>query len=257
MSKRQTTNSNTYRFFVPPTSFRGDAVAVDDPDLARQIAVVLRLAAGDRVVLLDGLGTQYTVALTEIGKGRVRGQIEQQETAGGEPRLSLILYVGLLRAERFEWLLQKGTELGVVAFVPVLCERSVSDGAVGAAKLARWQRIIREAAEQCRRGRVPQLELPIGFDQACTHATAHGPTLLLWEGQGAQSISSALQALPAVPPTILSLISGPEGGLTEAERSQAHAHAIIPVTLGPRTLRAETAPLAAAAVALYEFGDME
>ncbi len=255
MSKRQTTRSNTYRFFVPPTCFRGDRVEIDDPDLARQLAVVLRLGVGDRVVFLDGIGNQSIVVLTEVGKGRVRGQIEQQELAGAEPHLALTLYIGLMRAERFEWLLQKGTELGVAAFVPVLCERSVSDGAVGAAKLARWQRIIREAAEQCRRGRIPQLELPIGFNQACAGAIANGPALLLWEGQGVQAIGAVLRALTA--PVGLSLLSGPEGGLSDAEYSQAQAHGIVAVTLGPRTLRAETAPLAAAAIALYQFGDME
>jgi 16S rRNA (uracil1498-N3)-methyltransferase len=257
MSKRQTTHSNTYRFFVPPTSFQGDLVLIDDQDLARQIGVVLRLAAGDQIVLLDGIGMQAIVTLTEVGKGRVRGEIDQQVAAGGEPRLSLTLFVGLMRAERFEWLLQKGTEIGVAAFVPVLCERSISDGAVGASKLARWQRIIREAAEQCRRGRVPLLESPISFDQACVRAAANGPALLLWEGQGVPAIGAALRGLPAGVPQTLSLLSGPEGGLTDAEYRQARTHAVLPVTLGPRTLRAETAPFAAATIALYEFGDID
>jgi 16S rRNA (uracil1498-N3)-methyltransferase len=257
MSKRQTTHSNTYRFFVPPTSFQGDLVMIDDQDLARQIGVVLRLGAGDQIVLLDGIGMHYVVTLSEVGKGRVRGQIEQQAAAGGEPRLSLTLFAGLMRAERFEWLLQKGTEIGVAAFVPVLCERSVSDGAVGANKLARWQRIIREAAEQCRRGRVPLLEAPIRFDQASVRAAANGPALLLWEGQGVAAIGATLRGLPAGVPQTLGLLSGPEGGLTDAEYRQASEHTILPVTLGPRTLRAETAPFAAATIALYEFGEMD
>lgn len=257
MSKRQTTHSNTYRFFVPASCFDGDQVEINDPDLARQIGTVLRLGAGDQIVLLDGSGSQSIVRLSEVGKGRVRAIVEQQSLAGGEPQLALTLYVGLMRAERFEWLLQKGTELGVTAFVPVLCERSISDGAIGTAKLARWQRIIREAAEQCRRGRLPQLELPISFEQACVAAASSGHALLLWEGQGAQPIGAVLRALPGQTAPAISLLSGPEGGLTDAEHSQASRHAVIPVTLGPRTLRAETAPLAAAAVALYEFGDME
>jgi 16S rRNA (uracil1498-N3)-methyltransferase len=165
-----------------------------------------------------------------------------------------VIYAGLMRAERFEWLLQKGTELGAAGFVPVLCERSLAEGAPGEAKIARWERIIREAAEQSRRGRLPSLARPLPFADACARAASAGPALLLWEGQGATPIRAALGGLGR--PAALALLSGPEGGLTDAERERAATHAIMPITLGPRTLRAETAPLVAAVAALYAFEEL-
>lgn len=252
MARRPTTSSNTYRFFVAPEAFQGDHVQVDDPDLARQLSSVLRLGAGDRVVLLDGHGLLATVELSAITKHGVRGVVAARERAGNEPRLALTLYVGLMRAERFEWVLQKGTELGAVAFVPVQCARSAADGPAGAAKQARWSRIVREAAEQSRRGLLPRLHAPMVWDAAC--ASVVGPALLLWEGDGGAPIRQQLQGHAGG--AQLAIFSGPEGGLSDPERSAAERHGIAPVTLGPRTLRAETAPLVAAAAALYESGDL-
>ncbi len=253
MARRHTIGSNTYRFFVDPSVFRGEQVQIEDADLIRQMGSVLRLGAGDQVVLLDGLGNQYIATLASLGKGRITGHIEQHEAGGGEPNLQLTLYVGLMRAERFEWLLQKGTELGVAVFAPIICERSIADGEIGAAKLLRWQRIVREAAEQSRRSRLPQVLRPQPFHMAC--AQMQHPALLLWEGQGAPPLRTILREYTEYP-TALGIVSGPEGGLSETERNLAHSHGIQEVTLGPRTLRAETAPLVAATAVLYEFGEL-
>jgi 16S rRNA (uracil1498-N3)-methyltransferase len=253
MARRHTIGSNTYRFFVDPSVLRGEQVQIEDADLIRQLGSVLRLVAGDQVVLLDGLGNQYIVTLESLGKSRITGHIEQHGAGAGEPQLQLTLYIGLMRAERFEWLLQKGTELGTAVFAPIICERSVADGEVGAAKLLRWQRIVREAAEQSRRSRLPQVLRPQPFQIACSHL--QHPALLLWEGQGAQPLRTILREY-AEYPTALGIFSGPEGGLSDTERSLARSHRIQEVTLGPRTLRAETAPLVAATAIMYEFGEL-
>jgi 16S rRNA (uracil1498-N3)-methyltransferase len=253
LARRSTTSSNTYRFFVPPESLRGDDVQIDDADLARQLGAVLRLGPGDQVVLLDGLGLLATVELLAITRHGVRGAVVAREHAGNEPRLSVTLYVGLMRAERFEWVLQKGTELGAAAFVPVQCARSAADGQAGASKQARWARIVREAAEQSRRGRLPQIHAPLAWGDAC--ASAAGPALMLWEGAGAAPIRAALRRHAGA--TQIALISGPEGGITDDERAAAERCGVAPVTLGPRTLRAETAPIVAATAALYEAGDLD
>src|SRR6266540_3731637 len=123
-SQRQTTTSNTYRFFVETGTIHGRDVLIEDGELSHQILTVLRLRAGEHVVMLDNCGWQYVVALAEIERGRVTGRIERKELAGGEPRTKITLYAALMRPERFEWILQKGTELGVSAFVPLICERS-------------------------------------------------------------------------------------------------------------------------------------
>ncbi len=247
---RDTLHSNTYRFFVDPASFDGPRAQVSDPELAHQMSVVLRLGRGDRVVLLDGLGWQYVVTLEQVGRREpISGVVELREPAGGEPRLVLTIYLPLIRAERFEWALQKGVELGAAAFVPTICARS-TEAAPDGRKLARWRRIVREAAEQARRGRLPSLAPVIPFAEACRQAQMSDLALLLWEGSNAPPLAGVLRDRR---PLTLALLSGPEGGLTGDERRNAEGHGIMPVSLGPRTLRAETAPIAATAVVMYEF----
>lgn len=255
--------SNTYRFFVDPDVIHGRDVRIEERALVHQIGTVLRLRSSMEVTLLDNSGWEHTVRLESVERHAVSGTVESRQLAAGEPHLKLALYVALLKGERFEWVLQKGTELGVSVFVPVVCERSVVDDAaeIGAAKLERWERIVREAAEQSRRGRLPKLQPAQLFSPACEHATRRERTLLLWEGHGAASLRRTLkESVPrAAPPAPLSLavFSGPEGGWTESEMATAIMYNIDLVSLGARTLRAETAPIAAAAVLLYEYGDLE
>jgi 16S rRNA (uracil1498-N3)-methyltransferase len=284
-SQRQTTASNTYRFFVESGSIHGRDVLIEDGELSHQIGTVLRLRAGERVVMLDNCGWQYIVALGEIERGRVAGTIERKELADGEPRTKITLYAALMRPERFEWVLQKGTELGVSAFVPLICERStVADAdALSDHKHERWRRIIREAAEQSRRGKLPRLAPAVLFPAACDQAAQRGTALLLWEGTGAPSLRTILRqpspaSLPRAatiedrnihprssilyPPSSghpfsVALFSGPEGGFSAGEFATALRYGMIAVTLGPRTLRAETAPLVATSAILYEMGDLE
>lgn len=254
--------SNTYRFFVPAEAINADQVSVQDTALAHQIGRVLRLRPGDRVLLLDGQGRAYTVVLTAVEREQITGQVEQQEAAGGEPAISLTLYVALLRAERFEWVLQKGTELGAGMVVPVICAHSLPADRADARKLARWQRILREAAEQSCRGRLPTIAEPQPFAAACTQAATADLALLLWEGSAShlrETLRTRLALSPDSPPpadhrqpTTIALLSGPEGGITADELTTATEHGIIPVSLGPRILRAETAPIAAAAAIFYE-----
>jgi 16S rRNA (uracil1498-N3)-methyltransferase len=280
--RRQTIQSNTYRFFVDSGAIHGRDVLIEDGELAHQVGTVLRLRAGQHITLLDNSGWQFVVALGAVERDRVAGTVERKELASSEPRTKLTLYVALLRPERFEWVLQKGTELGVSAFVPLICERStIADAdALSANKLERWNRIVREAAEQSRRGKLPRLAPAVFFPAACDHAAQRGTALLLWEGSGVPSLRSVLQntdrgseaasgpggehvsppgplTLSPLHPFSIALFSGPEGGFSASEFETALRYDMIAVTLGPRTLRAETAPLAATSAILYEMGDLE
>jgi 16S rRNA (uracil1498-N3)-methyltransferase len=261
--RRAQADSNTYRFFVAPEAINGRAVRIDEPALTHQLSHVLRLAPGDRITLLDNSGWEYAVALEQVDRDRAAGVIEQRSLAETEPRLKLSLYVALLRGERFEWVLQKGTELGVSAFVPVVCQRSVIDDIadISGAKVERWERIVREAAEQSRRAKLPKLRPAMLFDAACEHAIRRSRAFVLWEGDGARSLRTLLRDHPAAvagnAPFSISLLSGPEGGLTESELATAVMYRMGLASLGPRTLRAETAPLAAAASVLWEYGDLD
>jgi 16S rRNA (uracil1498-N3)-methyltransferase len=282
-ARRQTIQSNTYRFFVDSGAIHGRDVLLEDGELAHQIGAVLRLRPGEKITLLDNSGWQHVVALHTVERGLVAGTVERKELAGGEPRTKLTLYVALMRPERFEWVLQKGTELGVSSFVPLICERSTIADAdeLSANKLERWNRIMREAAEHSRRGKLPRLAPALFLPAACDQAAQRGTALLLWEGGGVRSLRSVLQhnmgqadpdlqhlprtlsaplpLAPAAPahPFSVALFSGPEGGFSASEFETALRYDMIAVTLGPRTLRAETAPIVATAAILYEMGDLE
>lgn len=261
--RKQQTDSNTYRFFVAPEVLQGRVARIEDAALIHQLSTVLRLDEGDQITLLDNSGWEYVVALDEIGRGSISGSIEHKTLAETEAQLKLTLYVALLRGERFEWVLQKGTELGVSAFVPVVCQRSVIDdiAEIGAAKIERWERIIREAAEQSRRAKLPKLLPAMLFDTACDHAARRSRAFVLWEGSGGASLRSLIGGneppLPEAAPFSIGLLSGPEGGFTESELATAVMYQLGLASLGPRILRAETAPVAAAAAVLFMHGDLD
>lgn len=253
---------NTHRFFVSPDVITGDAVAITDEALAHQIAAVLRLRVGERVLLLDGSGAEYVVTLDEVGRKRVTGSVAEWRQGAGEAQARVTIFVALLRAERFEWVLQKGTELGAFAFVPVAFSRSLPADRADATKLNRWRRIIREAAEQSCRAVLPAISEPVPFAAACERAVGAGPALLLYEGtarplrellaQDEQSRSAPVIARSSA----LAIISGPEGGVAPDELDVATRGGVVPVSLGPRILRAETAPIAALAATLFALGDL-
>ncbi len=239
-----------HRFFIPPTWIHGSTVLLEDP-VANQIRVVLRMRPGARLLVLDDQGWEYEVELVMVEKKRARCQLIDKRPASGEPRTQITLYQCLLKKDNFEWVLQKGTEIGVSRFVPVISQRTViaDRDRVTAHKLPRWERIITEAAEQSRRGRVPVLEEPISFAQAVADAGQADRALIPWEQETVHSFKSVLSGSGAA---AVALIIGPEGGFAEEEIELAGQYGVIPVTLGPRILRSETAAVAAALLALYE-----
>ncbi len=259
----------THRFFIPTNWFEGDRVTLHGP-LVHQIRDVLRLTAGDNVVVLDDSGWEYEVQLDAVEQEQATGQIQNKVLARTEPRAKITLYQSLLKGDKFEWVLQKGTELGIVEFVPIVCDRCVigSVDDVSKAKLERWRRIVLEAAEQSRRARLPRLQQPLLFPQACERARRADLALLPWEEEKTRSLRSMLtgydsvsitaggKTAPMRKPFSISIFVGPEGGFTTREVDQARRYGLAPVSLGPRILRAETAALAAVTMILYQLEDL-
>ncbi len=242
----------SHRFFIPPNWITPPTVTLQG-DVARQLRTVLRMQPGHTIIVLDNSGREWQVKLTEIGKSTAQGEIVSEEQVESEPKLHLTLYQGTLKAQKFEWVLQKGTELGVSGFVPLICQRSVvRDSAALTKKEERWQRIIREAAEQAGRGKLPHLEPALPFDQAMRHAYATPLRVMLWEEALAPGLKTAL-----VKTNRIALFVGPEGGFTAEEAATAQQMSFKVVKLGPRILRAETAGLAATAAIMYELGEWE
>ncbi|MBI4321013.1 MAG: 16S rRNA (uracil(1498)-N(3))-methyltransferase [Chloroflexi bacterium] len=249
-----------HRFFVSPQSIGRSTVSLVGPQ-AHQIHNVLRLGLGDTVVVLDNSGWQYEVEITSADSTLVTGRVRGKSLVTTEPRTKITLYQGLLRGSRFELVLQKCTELGVVAFVPTICERSLVGNIdeASASRIQRWQRIIAEAAEQSGRGKMPTLRSAQLFQQACEESRV--VSLLAWEGEEMLGMRSFLRRTSGdngVPgkPFSINIFIGPEGGFSVAEVQRARAYGIVPVSLGARTLRAETAAIVTAAITLHEMGDM-
>jgi 16S rRNA (uracil1498-N3)-methyltransferase len=248
----------SHRFFLPPELLKTSEILFP-PETARQIARVLRLKPGARVIALDNAGQQAEVELTAVTTNAVEGRVVQIRAAGGEPRARLTLYLGLTQREKFEWMLQKCTEVGAAAFVPLVTQRSlVQDGREVERKRDRWEAILREAAEQCGRSRIPALR------PAETWATAlrgihagHDLALAAWEGEHALRLRDAVRALKDQPVPRLAVLIGPEGGLSEEEIDAARAAGVQAVSLGKRILRMETAAVVAAALVLNELEEGE
>jgi 16S rRNA (uracil1498-N3)-methyltransferase len=242
--------------------------------VAAQMRKVLRLGPGDRVVLFGADEWEYTVCLEWVEREVALGTVVSRAVPLAEPRFELTLAMALLKSEKTEWVLQKGTELGVRRFLLLQTQRTVAapDERRAAGRRERYRRIILEATEQCGRVRPPGVEGPIPLQQALS-GLPDAPAFLLQEG-ASERLSHLLRGVPAFrrsgvqafgaqndepgydaagPHGLnarLTLMIGPEGGFSEEEVSLATARGVRTASLGARVLRAETAALAAAALAV-------
>ena len=245
--------SPMHRFFIPPDAITGETAVLPD-DKAHQIRNVLRMQPGERIILLDNSGDEYLAQLEQVTRDTVTAQILQRQRAAAEPAVSLTVYQSLLKKSNFEWVLQKGTELGVRRFVPLVTRHTIrNERSVSPNKMARWRRILTEAAEQCGRGRVPELMPVAALPDALAHVEAN-VALMPTVAESARSVRAALSSTAA--PGALALFIGPEGGFAPEEREQAWAHDAIPVTLGSRILRAETAAVVAVTLIMETQGQL-
>ena len=208
--------------------------------IARQVSTVLRMKPGDQLALFDGSGPEWLGELVGVGKEATVKLIERRDGPAG-PRRRVTLCQALLKGERMEWVLQKGTELGVEAFQPVLTERVVAQKAEVP---ERWRRIVTEAAEQCGRTDVPAVRTPVALAAALAAAGAH---VFCWESERTATL---WDHLARGAPQRLTVHVGPEGGFSDAEAQRARERGAAVVSLGPLILRAETAAVAASALAL-------
>jgi 16S rRNA (uracil1498-N3)-methyltransferase len=220
-----------------------------DADAAQHVAKSLRLKAGDLLVVFDGRGGEYDASIQRIDRDRVDVKVGAFRDAQRESALQVGLVQGLPEADKMDWIIQKATELGVAWIQPVTCERSVVrlSGDRAARREAHWRRVAIAASEQCGRTRVPEVRPTLGFPNWLA-APADTPRWML------SPDGAPMGARPA-PPSPLELIVGPEGGFSERERELLDHGGCEPVSIGPRVLRTETAPLAALAAIHALWGD--
>jgi 16S rRNA (uracil1498-N3)-methyltransferase len=248
------------RFHCPALLFTG--AELDLPPGAARHVQVLRLQPGDTITLFHGgqgegsPGGEFDATVLRMGRSDVRVLVGAHHATEREAARAVHLLAGITANERMDWLVEKATELGVASITPLVAERSVLKlkGERAEKKIAHWQAVAVAACEQCGRNRVPVVHGAVDLaswvrarQAGGAGAEAAAQRLLLSLRAGTAPLHAA--AAPAGPVVFL---SGPEGGLSGAEEDLALLHGFAPVTLGPRVLRAETAPLAAlAALTLF------
>ena len=247
----------TRRFYVDPPALAGDRIEITGA-LAQRLANVLRLGLGDEIELFDGDGDEVRARIETISSKRVLVAVVERREGRPEPHVKVHLYQSITKGERFEWLLEKVTEIGVSRIVPLIAARAVVKTAGAGSRMDRWRRIVVEAAEQCGRGAIPAVDATQRFDEAL--AAAPGLLLVPYEAAGASAptihaiLNREIDALYALGE--VSIFIGPEGGFEEAEAERAEAAGAAVVTLGERVLRSETAGLVAATLVLHAAGEL-
>jgi len=238
------------RFYVPVALAASTTLALPEA-VAHHAAHVLRLRSGDAVTLFNGSGGEYTARITAIGKHDVTVEIERHDPVERESPLPVTLAQALSSGERMDLTIQKAVELGVTRIVPVESERGVVrlKGERAGKRVAHWQQVVVSACEQCGRNRIPEVNGITALD-----------AWLAVEGGAAQrwvllpGADTALRDLPR-PQQSIELLVGPEGGFTNSEADAAKRAGYLPVRLGPRVLRTETAAPALLAALQALWGD--
>ena len=252
------------QFFLPPEALADQKFHLVGPE-AFHVAKVLRYQPGQTLVLFDGKGGRFEGVISQIhADGSVSGKLTETlpKTEDRKP-VKITLYQGLLKSSHWDYVLEKGTELGVSAFVPLLTPRTVvllHEAERAKSKLERWDRVVMAAAKQCDLTELPTVKAPEHFRDAIK---CEGLTLLAWEGLSGATASESLRlALRQADQErgqeslAVNLFIGPEGGFSEEEVELAESRDVLMFGLGRRIMRAETAAMAAVALLQYEFGSL-
>jgi 16S rRNA (uracil1498-N3)-methyltransferase len=236
--------------FIYPTDEVMNNTIILRGDEARHISAVLRLGRGEQIRMIDGRGTAHICEIVSIASQTVSARIIKTLKNSGEPRLHLTMGIGLSNSSKFDTIIEKGTEVGVSLFVPLLTEKSkVKTGDKGAAtrKMNRWQRVCRAAVKQSGRSRIPDISRPVEFYQFLEHCNPE-ETCLFHPGEGRE----AIETLPNLQnKSCLTVLIGPESGFSPAEIQTVRERSINVISLGNRILRTETAGVVIPALVIY------
>ncbi|HEU4601958.1 MAG TPA: 16S rRNA (uracil(1498)-N(3))-methyltransferase [Steroidobacteraceae bacterium] len=240
------------RIHTPGPLATGIEIALP-PAGAYHIARVLRMREGAPLALFDGEGHEFQAEIVRVDGDKVFAKVGNAVPVTTESPLRITLIQGVSRSERMDWTLQKATELGVTSIAPVLTSRSVVrlDEKQAAKKQQHWQGIVSGACEQCGRARIPQIHAPTSLRNYFANVRKEGLRLVL-----SPSAPGSLAGLASLP-TKVELLIGPEGGLDDEELTSAQKAGFMPVRLGPRVLRTETAGVVALTVLQALWGDLQ
>lgn len=239
----------SHRFFVAPECVSENRVTFTE-DQRKQLRNVLRLCPGEIVYILDNTGREYVTEIQALDGVEAVGRIVESRYPATEPVMRLTLVQAMPKGEKLDFILQKCTEIGVSEFLIIQTERTVAriPPEKVQTRLERWRAIVREAAEQSGRAFLPIVEGVLPFHEAVARVMKY-PAAIAWEEERSASLLNAVREIGS--PHRAAVLIGPEGGFTAAEVDQARERGIIPVSLGPRTLRTETAAIVASALVIY------
>lgn len=245
-----------HRFFTTPENITDDKVFLRGTDVAH-IRKVLRLKGGDRIQILDGRGNCYTVILTTVGRDSIESTISLKEDESNcESHLRICLGQGIVKGTGFDGIVRKSVELGVDKVVPVNASRCISKLSQedAAKKIDRWSRIAREASKQCGRSKVPDIgSKSITVKDFCFVNRESDLKLIFWEEERSLRIKDLLHKNQL---NSVAILIGPEGGFSSKEVEISRKYGFQSVSLGPRLLRTDTAPLAAISILQNRWGDL-
>ncbi len=244
------------KFFVLPQDFDGDFVKIFGFD-AKHITKVLRKSAGDDIIVCDGCGFDYHTVIQEVCGQEILLKIMDKQKNQCEPEVKVTLYQCVPKGSKMEEVVQKCTELGVSSIVPFVSARTVvKDDKEGfAKKTARWQKTADESVKQCMRGVIPTVSQVLNFSEMLCQAEQHTLCLMPYENCRTTDLKTALHMRENC--LDVGIIIGSEGGFEESEVEQAESRGIIPVTLGRRILRTETAGAAVLGCVMYQLDQMK
>jgi 16S rRNA (uracil1498-N3)-methyltransferase len=243
------------RFFVRPEDVGERELRLRD-DEAAHLARVLRLGPGAQVVVFDGRGHEYVTLVERLETEDVVCRIVHDAAMQPAPVISITLGQGLPKAEKFAWVIQKTTELGVAEIVPLITDRVIPHilQPSMARKVGRWEKLAREACKRSGRATVPYLWPPTPLETFYASCQRAELKLVLWEAEDTRLLRTVLAASEQV--ASVAVVVGPEGGLTPQEAARGEAYGFLAVGLGKRILRTETAGVVAIALLQYRFGDL-
>ena len=242
------------RFYIPNPHIQDGLLKIEG-DEVKHIRKVLRLKAGDEILVFDGSGKEFEGTIVEEGRSSVTVKVQGIFSSKGDSSLEVTLAQSLLKGEKMDYLIQKATELGVKEIIPFFSSRSVPllEKSRRPNRHHRWEKIAVEASKQCGRGVVPKIESLQDYSGMLRAASTDHLRLILWEGDGIK-LKEVLER--SGEKTKIFFVIGPEGGFSQDEVDKAKRAGFVAVTLGKRILRAETASLCLLSILQYEWGDM-
>lgn len=241
------------RYFISEKQINNDYIKIVGEDV-HHLKNVLRVSCGDSILCCNGQGMDYLTQIRMVSSQEVECEIIERTSSRGEPKVRITIAQSLPKREKFEWVLQKGTEIGAIRFIPFYSERTTVkfDKKKVDQKLYRWRKIVKEAAEQAHRGVIPEVATPTSWIELL-HLIPQKEVAFLAYENGGKKLSRQLGATSYKD---ILIVIGPEGGFTQTEVTKAQECGATLISLGPRILRTETAPLVLLSNILYQSGDI-